>query len=164
MIWASIIGNELMGPFKVEDGVKIDLAGYTQFLEKNPMPWMKKKSAAFKKMMVFMQGNAPSHASKFTREWLTKESIKEDHLITRPSASSNLNPIENYWSLLKRELYVGGKQYSSKESLCNEMVAITKRLRSDVVQNLTATITSRLVKIIERRKADILTCKYVLYL
>ena len=41
-------------------------------------------------------------------------------------ASPNLNPIENYWSLLKRELFVGGKQYSSKESLWNEMVAITE--------------------------------------
>ena len=49
MIWAGIIGNELVGPFKVEDGVKIDLAVYTQFLEKNLMPQMKKKSAAFKK-------------------------------------------------------------------------------------------------------------------
>ena len=29
MIWAGIIGNELVGPFKVEDGVKIDSAGYT---------------------------------------------------------------------------------------------------------------------------------------
>ena len=47
MIWAGIIGSELVGPFKVEDGVKIDSAGYTQFLEKNLMPWMKKESAAF---------------------------------------------------------------------------------------------------------------------
>ena len=46
MIWAGIIGNELVGPFKVEDGVRIDSAGYTQFLQKNLMPWMKKKSAA----------------------------------------------------------------------------------------------------------------------
>ena len=151
MIWAGIIGNELVGPFKVEDGVKIDSAGYTQFLEKNLMPWMKKKSAAFKKNMVFMQDNAPFHASKFTREWLAKKGIKEDHLMTWSPASPDLNPIENYWSLLKRELYVGGKQYSSKESLWNEMVAITKRLRSNVVQNLTATMDSRLVKIIEKK-------------
>ena len=97
-----------------------------------------------------MQANAPPHASKFTREWLTKKGIK-DHLMTWPSASPDPNPIENYWSLLKRELYVGGKQYSSKESLWNEMVAITKRLRSDVVQNLIATMDSRLVKIVEKK-------------
>ena len=31
------------------------------------------------------------------------------------------------------------------------MVAITKRLRSDVAQNLTATMDSRLVKVIEKK-------------
>ena len=105
MIWASIIGNDLVGSFKVGDGVKIDLAGYTQFLEKNLMPWMKKKCCIEEKM-VFMQDNSPSHASNFTREWLAKKGIKEDHLMTWPPASPDLNPIENYWSLLKRELYV----------------------------------------------------------
>ena len=59
MIWAGIIGKKLVGPFKVEDGVKIDLAGYIQFLEKNLMPWMKKKVLHSRKM-VFRQDNAPS--------------------------------------------------------------------------------------------------------
>ena len=61
MIWAGIIGNELVGPFKVEDGVKIGSAGYTQLLEKNLMPWMKKKSAALKKKMVFVLPNSPEN-------------------------------------------------------------------------------------------------------
>ena len=81
MIRASIIGNKLVGPFKVEDGVKIDSAGYTQFLENSLMSWIKKKSAAFKKNMVSTQDNSPSHTSKFTREWLVKKGIKEDHLM-----------------------------------------------------------------------------------
>ena len=68
---------------------------------------MKKENAAFKKNMVLMQDNPPSHASKLTREWLAKKSIKEDHLMTWPLASPDLKPIENYWSLLKREFYVG---------------------------------------------------------
>ena len=67
IIWASIIGKKLAGPFKVKDGVKIDLAVYTQFLENNLVPWMK-NSAAFKKNMVFMQDNTPSHASKNSSE------------------------------------------------------------------------------------------------
>ena len=41
------------------------------------------------------------------------------------------------------------------------MVAITKRFGSDVVHNVTATMDSRLVKIMER-KADILTCNTLL--
>ena len=53
MIWGGIIDNELVVPFKVEDGVKIDSAGYTQFLERNLMLWMKKKTAAFKKYGIY---------------------------------------------------------------------------------------------------------------
>ena len=131
MIWAGIIGNELVAPFKVENGVKIDLARYTQFFEKNLMPWMKKKSTAFKKNMVFMLDNAPSHASKFTREWLEKKGIKEDHLMTWPPASPDLNPIENYWSLLKRELYT----LCWRETILIKGVSEEKR-----VQSLTATM------------------------
>ena len=43
----------------IKDGVKIDSAGYTQFLENNLKPWMKKKSATFKKKMVFMHDTHP---------------------------------------------------------------------------------------------------------
>ena len=76
--------------------------------------------------------------------------------MTWPPTSPNLNPIKDYWSLLERELYVGGKQYSSKESLWNEMRwRQLQRLRSDVVQNLTATMDSRLVKIIEKKGGHI---------
>ena len=53
IIWAGSIGNELVGPFKVQDSVKIDSAEYTQFLEKNLMPWIKKKSAALKKDGIY---------------------------------------------------------------------------------------------------------------
>ena len=108
---AGIIDNKLVKPFKVKDSVKIDSAGHTQFLEKNLMPWMKNDSAASKIKTVFMQDNTPSHASKFTREWLVKKGIKEDQLMTGPPASPDLNSIKNYWSLLKRKLYVRGKQY-----------------------------------------------------
>ena len=92
MISTGIIGKELVGPFEVEDGVKVDSAGYTQFLEKNLMPWMKKKSAAIKKNILFMQDNAPSHSSKFIREWLVKKGIKEDHLMTWPPTSPQSQP------------------------------------------------------------------------
>ena len=94
---------------------------------------MKNNSDAFKKKMIYVQDTTLSHASRFTRQWLAKKDIKEDHLMTWPLVSLDLKPLENYWSLLKREFYVGGKQYSSKESLWNGMVAITKKLRSDVV-------------------------------
>ena len=65
LVWAGI-KYELFGPFRVEDGLKINSQTYCQFLEDTFFKqWYRKKSASFKKTMIFMQDNAPSHASKY---------------------------------------------------------------------------------------------------
>ena len=43
MIWAGIIGNEIVGPFLVPDGLKMNLANYCSFLDKNFMPWYQRE-------------------------------------------------------------------------------------------------------------------------
>ena len=35
MIWAGIIGDQLIGPFRVPDGVKLNSENYCQFLNDN---------------------------------------------------------------------------------------------------------------------------------
>lgn len=40
MIWAGIIGNELVGPFRVEDGVKMNSKFYCEFIEQNFFEWL----------------------------------------------------------------------------------------------------------------------------
>ena len=66
MFWASIVGNELFGPFRVSDGVKMTAKVYKDFLKKPLVPWYTKKKLAFRKKMVFMHDNAPSHAARLT--------------------------------------------------------------------------------------------------
>ena len=63
MFWAGIIGNELVGPFRVPDGVKLTAVTYIDFLKQNVLPWFKKKPLSFKTKMVFMHDNAPSNAA-----------------------------------------------------------------------------------------------------
>ncbi|EER04860.1 transposable element tc3 transposase, putative [Perkinsus marinus ATCC 50983] len=52
-----------------------------------------------------MQDNAPSHASKFTRDYLDKQGFRREKLMTWPPNSPDLNPVEHYWSILKKKLY-----------------------------------------------------------
>lgn len=67
LVWAGIIKGELVGPFWVEDGLKINSQTYCQFLEDTFFKQCyRKKSASFKKTMMFIQDNAPSHASKYS--------------------------------------------------------------------------------------------------
>ena len=85
MVWAGIIKDELVGPFRVENGVKMNSQTYCQFLEGTFFKqWYRKKSASFKKTMIFMQDNAPSHASKYSTAWLASKGLKDDRIMTWP--------------------------------------------------------------------------------
>lgn len=151
MIWAGIIQGEIAGPFKVEEGVKMNSVNYTKFLEDNFLPWYRSKPASFKKKMIFMQDNAPSHASNYTKDWLAKKNFKDNRLMIWPPASPDLNPIEHLWSILKRELYANGRQFSSKKSLWEALLSATQKIDSRTINNLTSSVDSRLVKVLQNK-------------
>ena len=61
MFWAGIVGNELVGPFRVEDGVKMTAIVHIDFLKKNFVPWHKSKNLAFRKNFVFIACSTAYH-------------------------------------------------------------------------------------------------------
>ena len=81
MIWAGIIGNEVIGPFKVEEGVKLNSVNYCAFLAQNFKPWLLAQNEDRKEKLIFMQDNAPSHASKYSKTWLGDEGFINDSLM-----------------------------------------------------------------------------------
>ena len=76
MFWAGIMGRELVGPFRVPDGVEMTSAKYVEFLTDHFLPWYKKKNRAFRSKIIFMHDNAPSHAAKNTSGALAAMGIK----------------------------------------------------------------------------------------
>ena len=88
----------------------LDLFGLKMASKSTPKPTARKKSASFKKTMMFMQDNAPSHALKYSTVWLASKGLKDERIRTWPPSSPDLNPIENLWALLKWEIYGEGKQ------------------------------------------------------
>lgn len=152
MVWAGIINDELVGPFRVEDGLKINSNTYCQFLEATLFQqWYRKKSAAFKKTMIFMQDNAPSHASKYSTAWLASKGLRDEKIMTWPPCSPDLNPIENLWALLKREIYSEGKQYTSLNSVWEAVVAAAQKVDRQQIKNLTESMDRRLITVIEKK-------------
>ena len=140
MFWAAIVNDNLIGPFRVADGVKIDSKGYCSFLDENFLGWWRKQSLKRRKALMFMHDNAPAHASRFTRDWLHQHGIKEDQIMAWPAYSPDLNPIENLWSILKQKIYANGKQYSSKDSLWDAIVTAAKSVDKKVIGNLTKSV------------------------
>ena len=149
MFWAAIIGDTLVGPFWVPEGVKLTSQAYTQFLDQNFFPWYTSQTRSFKQKCIFMHDNAPSHAAKFTKDYLSEKSFSGDRLMEWPPCSPNLNCIENLWNIVKSKIYCGGKQCASKEELWNAILNSCKGINPSVISNLTALMDDRLVKVLE---------------
>ena len=81
MFWVGICGETLIGPFMVEERVKMDSEAYTHFLKKNCFNWYKSQPRFFKRKSIYMHNNAPSHASTYTRDFLVLKGFKEAKLI-----------------------------------------------------------------------------------
>lgn len=79
LAWAAIIKVEEVGPFRVEDELKINSHTYCLFLEDSFInQWYRKKSIAFRKAMIFMQDYVLFHASKYSTAWLNSKDLKYD--------------------------------------------------------------------------------------
>ncbi|GBO42429.1 hypothetical protein AVEN_69110-1 [Araneus ventricosus] len=52
---------------------------------------------------IFQQDNAPCHKPRIVLEWF-EEHTDEFHLMSWPPKSSDINPMENIWNVMKRQL------------------------------------------------------------
>jgi len=147
MFWAAIHGGNLIGPFRIEDGVKMNSMAYTTLLTNNLLPVISSMPSKDRKKLIWMQDNAPSHASSYSKEFLKGHGFKGNKLMDWPACSPDLNPIENYWSSLKRVLYADGKQFSSRDELWLAILDACRQLDQNLVKSLTQSMDNRLVKV-----------------
>ena len=148
MFWAGIIDDTLVGPFMVEEGVKLTSKTYCEFLEDNFCGWLENVPLTLRKKLVFMQDNAPSHSAKATKEFLKSIGFTNNKLMMWPPSSPDLNPIENLWAILKMEIYKNGRQYERKPDLWNAIVDEVNNLNPQTVKKLTSSVDQRLYDVV----------------
>ena len=78
MFWAGIKGDTIIGPFKVEAGVKIDSQSYCELLK------------------IFQQYNASAPRLAYTSDWLKKAGFDNERVMIWLPNGPDLNPMENF--------------------------------------------------------------------
>ena len=96
---------------------------------------------------IFQQDNAPVHASKSTREWLCNNSIS---VVEWPARSPDLNPIENIWGVLARDVYADCRQFSNVQEFKNAILCAWGRITEMQVKNLVGSMKNRMIEVLKK--------------
>ena len=150
MFWAGIKGDTIIGPFKVEAGVKIDSESYCELLNKYFTPWLEEQPLSLWRTMIFQQDNAPAHRSAYTSDWLKKAGFNNERVMEWPPNSPDLNPIENLWAIIKRRVYSNGRQFTKLNELWNAIKDVSGSITPTEISNLTNSVDQRLVTILRK--------------
>jgi transposase len=136
MIWGAF---SAFGKLKIAFiETRLDSFGYQKVLEEHLLPFLNKFPAA---NHIFMQDNAAIHASRSTSDWLKNNNIET---ISWPSKSPDINPIENVWGILVRDIYSDCRQYETKEQLKIAIENAWDRISSETLKNLINSMPKRM--------------------
>jgi len=97
---------------------------------------------------IFQQDNASIHTSRKTRDWLAKQNIS---LMSWPSRSPDLNPIENIWADLTRRVYRNGRQFNSCNDLKRAISEEWSMFDQSHIHCVILSMKDRLVEVIEKK-------------
>ena len=128
MFWG-LISFESYGPLVPIEG-SVTKESYLELLQTHFRPEL----AECGYVPHFVQDNAPSHKARIVMDWLENQEII---LEKWPARSSDLNPIENAWFLMKHELV--------KKPVCNTREDIIETVL-DIWDEMTDLFREHLVK------------------
>ena len=89
---------------------------------------------------ILQHDGAPAHRANAVKNWLKNNEV--EYISDWPSNSPDLNPIENLWAILKRELRE--RDTSTVEKLEAELRAAWDRIPASTLQNLANSVPTRL--------------------
>jgi transposase len=142
MVWAAFSG---LGTLQLQFvSSRMDSKEYQEVLQLSLIPFLRR----FRRLNpTFQQDNASIHSSKATKEWLANNHI---NAMDWPACSPDVNPMENLWGILVREVYANHRQYQNTEELKDAILNAWANLDQNLLNNLVNSMPRRIFDIIQK--------------
>jgi transposase len=141
MVWGCF-SRDNIGPIHLIDGI-MEQTQYKEIMEKIMLPHAKR---VMPRGWIFQQDNDPKHTAKSVQKFFDAKKVR---VLEWPSQSPDLNPIENLWEHLDRQL--AGRKPSNKADLF-------KRLQ-DAWANISLEYIIKLIDSMPRRCQAVIDAK-----
>lgn len=99
---------------------------------------------------MFQDDNAPIHRAKRVKNWFQEHESSFAHMIWPPQ-SPDLNPIENMWDELERELRRCSPLPSSTKELQELLMELWSKLNVDTARKLIESMPRRMRSVIQAK-------------
>ena len=96
---------------------------------------------------AFQQDNCPVHTANAVREWFHRNNIE---VLPWPAYSPDINPMENVWGLIVKEIYKRNFRPNNSNELWEVIHECWEGLDLNVIVNLINSIPDRLVQVVEK--------------
>ena len=149
MVWAGVSANSRTDLVFVPEGVKMNSTTYRDLILE---PIVKRVSGSLFEYQpwTFQQDGAPSHTSKITQEWLSREIPDFISKEEWPPSSPDLNPMDfSVWSIL--EAKVGVCSHSSMDALKKALVRAWRDIPQNHLRSAVLAFRSRLMACVSKR-------------
>lgn len=147
MVWGAFSGDKTVSLAFVS--CKMDSVAYQTVLKSNLLPYMRRFRRCKR---IFQQDNAAVHSSSSTKQWFAANKID---VLDWPACSPDLNPMENVWGLLVREIYENNLNYSTVDELKKAIIKTWKNLNKTTLKNLSQSMGNRIFEVIRRNGRQI---------
>jgi transposase len=143
MVWGAITAAGVIVLVRIKG--KINSATYCEMLEKG---LLESSEGILPANFIFMQDNAPVHVSRETKSFLEEKNIS---VMAWPTYSPDLNPIENVWGYISREVYKEGKTYKSEDELWEAVGNVWDNIPVSLLTNLYASMPKRMIDVLKNK-------------